>query len=179
MPEQDLNIVRKQILLNGTIDVLRLFCAHMADGAVDQLQAGPDGTPADLLYFVAVQFAFNMGICAEFQIDLIGIINGLLYQLRADKGGQVSADFTGERELAVGKCTGAGKAGGDVAVRLTVDTVTGMLFCTAALLDGQPLFDHDNLFVRAGSDQLQCSENAGRTGADDNDICFHNVSTLK
>ena len=79
-----------QILLDGVVDILRIFGTQMADGAIHQLQPGLDGPEADLLHSLGVADPLHMGIGAEFQIDAIGIIDGLLRQIFPDEIGQIS-----------------------------------------------------------------------------------------
>ena len=72
----------------------------MADGAVHQLQAGVDGVLADLLDVLAGVDALHMGVCAELEVDLVGVVDELLCKLFADEAGQVAADLIGEAQLA-------------------------------------------------------------------------------
>ena len=89
--EVHLHAVFLEILLNGIVNALGLFRAHVADGAVHQLQARLDGVLADLLPLLIVAQALNVLVRAEIQIDLVGIIDGLLGHLRGDESGQIAA----------------------------------------------------------------------------------------
>lgn len=93
-------------LFNGQINSLGLFGSHVPDGTVHQLQSRLDCPFADLLALFRVLKTFDMGISAEFQVDLIGIMNGLLGQLRADQGRQITAHLIAQREFSIRKCTG-------------------------------------------------------------------------
>ena len=96
-----LHAVVCQIVLDGKIQLLRLLGAQMADGAIHQLQAGMDGVFADLLDVLAGVDALHMGVCAELQINFIGVVDQLLRKLLPDKGGQVAAHLVGKAQLAV------------------------------------------------------------------------------
>ena len=96
-----------QVLLDGKVELLGLFGAQMADGAVDHLEAGLDGTPANIADLRVVPGALNMRIGAEREVQLVDRIDGVLRLLRADELGQVAAYLVGEGELAIGKCAGA------------------------------------------------------------------------
>ena len=63
---------------------------------------------------------------AKFQIDLVGVMDGLLGQLRADEGGQITAHLIAQGQLAVGEGAGAGESGGDVAVGFAVHALVGL-----------------------------------------------------
>ena len=95
----------------------------MADGAVHQLQAGMDGVLADLLDLLAGVDALHMGVCAELQIDLVGVVDELLSELLADEAGQVAADLIGQAQFTVREGTGTGETGGDGAGGAAVDAV--------------------------------------------------------
>ena len=80
-----------------------------------------DGPAADFFYFFRIAHALDMLVCAEFQIDFIRIIDALLGELLADELGQAAAHLVAQRELAIRKRAGAGKAGCDMAKRLAID----------------------------------------------------------
>ena len=110
---------------------------------------------------------------AELQVDLVGVVDGLLGQLLADEGGQVAAHLVAQGELAVGEGAGAGKAGGDVAVGLAVDALLGLGLGAVALFHRLALFHQDDLLPAALFQHFNGSENASRAGAHDYDICLH------
>ena len=130
----------QQIRFNTLVDLLCLFRTEMADGTVHKFQSSLDRSLADLLHFVTVAGALYMGIRSEFQINLISLVNGFLGLSVTDEGWEVPTDLTAQGELSVRKSTCAGKAGGDVAIWLTVDALLCFLLGTAALLDGLSLF---------------------------------------
>ena len=176
--EVHLHAVFLKVSLNGQVNGLGLFRAHVADGAVHQLQSRLDGPLADLLAFLLVLQTLDMGVRAEIQVDLIGIVDGLLGQVRADEGRQVAAHLVAEGQLAVGEGTGAGKAGGDMAVGLAVHTLAGLVLGAVALFHRLSLFHHDDLLLAALFDHFQSGEDTGRAGADDDNICVHNFLFL-
>ena len=89
--EVHLHTVLLEILLDSQIDGLGFFRAHVADGAVHKLQARLNGTLADLLPLLFMLQALDMGVRAEFQIDLVGVVDGLLGQVLSDKSRQIAA----------------------------------------------------------------------------------------
>ena len=172
--EQHLHAVVGQIVLDGQIQLLRLFCAQMADRAVHQLQAGMDGILADLLDLLAGVDALHMGVCAELKIDLVGVVDKLLCKLLSDQGGQVAAHLIGEAQLAIREGTCTGKAGGDGAGGAAVDAVAHFGFGAVALFHGLALFHQQHLLFAAVAQQLHSGKNASRAGTDnDQIILFH------
>ena len=119
-----------------------------------------------------------MRVRTEIQIDLVSVVDGLLRQLRGDEGGQIAAHFIAEGQLAVGKSAGTGEAGGDVAVGLAVDTLLRLVLGAVAVFYRLALFYHDDFLLAALLDHFQGGEDAGRAGADDHNICVHNISYL-
>lgn len=164
-------------LFNGQINSLGLFGSHVPDGTVHQLQSRLDCPFADLLALFRVLKTFDMGISAEFQVDLIGIMNGLLGQLRADQGRQITAHLIAQREFSIRKCTGTGKTGGDVTVRFAVHALFGLVLGAVALFYRLALFDHDDFLLAAFFEHLQCGKDPRGTCADNDNICVHNDPT--
>ena len=150
----------------------------MADGAVHQLQACLNGVLADLLALLVIAETLNVLVRTKVQIDLVSVVDGLLRQLRGDEGGQIAAHFIAEGQLAVGKSAGTGEAGGDVAVGLAVDTLLRLVLGAVAVFYRLALFYHDDFLLAALLDHFQGGEDAGRAGADDHNICVHNISYL-
>ena len=91
--KQNLHALFQQILLNPVINLLGLFCSQMADRAVYQLQAGLNGSLTDIFYLLFLSNAFHLCIRAEFQIDLIRILNHFLGKVLSNQGWQISAHF--------------------------------------------------------------------------------------
>ncbi len=117
-PKMHLYPILQQILLDGIVDLLCLFRAQVANGAVHQLQPGLNGALANGLYLVRILVdALHMGVCTELQIDLVRIIDGILRQVRTDQAGQIAAYLIAQGQLAVRKRARTGKAGGNVAGR--------------------------------------------------------------
>ena len=145
----------------------------MTDRAVNELQTGLNGTGTDLSDSLDVTYALNLSVCAELKIYSVGLVNSFLNEVFSDKIGQITADLIAQRQRAVRECACAGKSGRDVAVRLAVHTFLGLCFGTMPVLDGLTFFDNDDLFLCALAKHLNGSENTGRSGSDDYNICFH------
>ena len=171
--EDQLHAVLGEIALNGKVNALGLLGTHVADRAVHKLETGLNGAAADVLHLVGIADALNVGVRAEFQIDGVGVVDGLLREPCADERRQIAADLVGEGELAVGESARAGKAGRDVAVGLAVHAPAGLGLGAVALLDALAFFHERDVAFVALADELQGGEYAGRTGADDQNIRFH------
>ena len=171
--EEHLHAVVAQVVFDAEVHLVRLFRAEVTDRAVDQTQPRADGARADLLDLLRILQPLDMLVRAEFEIDAVGVVDELLRLLLADECGQVAADIAAQRELPVRKCARAGESGRNVAVRFAVHALAGLGFRAAAVFNGLPLLDHDDLLRSAAAQQLQRRENTGRAGADDNDICVH------
>ena len=121
-----------------------LLRAHVADGAVHQLEARLDGPLADFLPVLRVFQALDVGVRAEIQVDFVRVVDGLLGQVRANESGQVPAHLVAQGQLSVREGPRAGEAGGDVAVGLAVHALVGLSLGTAAVLHGPALFHYQN-----------------------------------
>ena len=157
---------------------MRLLGAEVADRAVDQAQARADGARADLLDLLRILQALDVLVRAELQIDAVGVVDELLRLLLADEGGQVAADIAAQRELAVRERARAGETGRDVAIRLAVHTPASLGLRAAAVFNGLPLLNHDDLFRGAAAQQFQRREDSGRARTDNDNICVHEGSSL-
>ena len=171
--EEYLDTVIDQVMLNGAVNLLRLFCAHVADGAIHQLEPGADGAGADLLDLFPRGNAFDMVLRPELQVDLIGIVDHALGILLAQQLGQLAADFVGKRQLAVRKRARARETRGDMTGGLAVDAAAGLVLGAVPFFNGSALLHHDDAALASPPDQLQGSKNAGRAGADDDQIAMH------
>ena len=169
----NLHTARKQQVLDRQIDRLRALSTQMADGAVHQLQPSLDGVFPDFLDFRTVVDAFDFFICAELQINAVGIVDGFLHKLCADQIWQVAADLVTERELSVRKGARAGETGCNVAVRTAVHTAARFFLGAMAAFDGQAFFDHDNFLLTSFFQKLQRRKDTGGAGADDEYVRFH------
>lgn len=138
-------------VLDAEVDLMRLLGAEVADRAVDQAQARADGARADALDLPPCSQGPDVLIGAELEINAVGIVDDLLRLPLADKRGQVAADIAAQRELAVRECARAGETGRDVAIRLAVHALAGLGLRAAAVFNGLPLFDHDDLPVPRGA----------------------------
>ncbi len=171
--EENFHAVLLEIALDPQVDVVGLLRAHVADGAVHQLQSRLDGPLADLLPVLRVLQTLDVGVRAEVQVDLVRIVDGLLGQIRADEGGQVPAHLVAQGQLPVGEGPRAGEAGGDVAVGLAAHTLVGLALGAAAVFNALPLLHHDDLLPAPPFQQLQGGENTGGAGSHDDDVCVH------
>lgn len=173
--EKHLHAVVSQIVLDGEIELLCLLGAEVADGAVHQLQTGVDGVLADLLDVLAGVDALHMGVSAELEVDLVGVVDELLCKLFADEAGQVAADLIGEAQLAVGEGARTGEAGGDGAGGAAVDAVADLGLGAVALFHRLAFFHQQDVLLAAAAQQLHSGEDAGRAGTNDDEIVlFHN-----
>ena len=173
--EEHLHAVVSQIVLDGEIELLCLLGAEVADGAVHQLQTGVDGVLADLLDVLAGVDALHMGVSAELEVDLVGVVDELLRKLFADEAGQVAADLIGEAQLAVGEGARTGEAGGDGAGGAAVDAVTDLGLGAVALFHRLAFFHQQDVLLASAAQQLHSGEDAGRAGTNDDEIVlFHN-----
>ena len=173
--EKDLHAALHEIVLYAQIDVVGLFGAHVADGAIHQLQPGRNGPAADGLGLFRIADALDMHVRAKFQIDIVHIVDGLLRLPLADERGQVAANLVAEGELAVRKSAGAGKTGGNVAVRLAVHALARDGLGAAAVLHRFAFFHQHDLLFAAFADHLKRRKDACGARADDYNVCRHSL----
>ena len=145
----------------------------MADGAVHQPQPRLDGPLADGLDLIRVAQALNMGIRAEFQVDLVRIMDGLLDQVRPHQVGQIPAHLAAQGQLAVGKRACTGKARGDMAIGLAVHALAGLALGAAAVLHSAALLHNQDFFPAPLFQHLQCGEDTGGACANDDYVLIH------
>ncbi len=144
----------------------------MPDGAIDHLEPRLDGASADVANLGVLARPLHMVVRAEGEVDLVDRFDRLLRLLGSDELGQVAADLMGKGELAIGKRSGAGEAGRDVA-GLASDAPPGSILRAVPALDGSTLLDHDDMGVRTALKKLESREDPRRPRADDDDISFH------
>ena len=96
-----------------------------------------------------------------------------LYGVFADQLRQVAANLRAEGQLTVRKRARAGKACCNMAVRLAVHAAAGLGLGTFARFNGTAFFQQQNFLLAAAAQKLHRGKNAGRTGADDDDIRVH------
>ena len=89
--EKNFHAVVLKPMFKGKIKLLRLFGSEMAYGTVDKLKARLNGSFSDFLDLFGVFDTLNVLVGTEFKIYLIGIINGFLGKILADKRGKVAA----------------------------------------------------------------------------------------
>ena len=176
--EHHLHAVVKEIILDGVIDIVRLLRAEVADRAVHKPQAGANGAGSDPFDFLGIAQAFDVLVRAEFQINAVGVVDRLLCAFFADERRQVAADLAGQGQLPVRERTCARKAGGNVAIGLAVHAFAGLRLRAPAVFNGKAFFDHQDLLRAAPADHFQRSENAGRPGANDDNVCIHEKRLL-
>ncbi len=152
-----------------------LLGAHMADGAVHQAQPrlyGPGAYTADGLGIPkALDFAFS----PEIKIDGICVVYGLLSQLFSNQIRQIPPHLAGKGQLSVRKGAGAGESRCDMAAWPAVHAYARLCFRAAPVLKRPALFHHNNFFLASAAQHFEGSEDAGRTGADNHDVCFHSL----
>ena len=175
MAEEHVDALGTQVVLQRQVELLRLFGAEVADGAVDELQACANGAAADDADLIGGGHALHMGVRAEFQVDLVRIVNEGLGKVRADEVREIAADLVVQRELAVGERACAGEAGRDVA-GLAVHAFLRLALRAGALFHALAFFHERDVALVALADQLQGGEYAGGAGADDQNILFHRNS---
>ena len=167
--EQQLDAGGAQVVLDATVDLLRLLGAQVPDGAIHQLDTRLNGATANLFHLVRIAHAFHMLVGSEVKIDAIDLLNGGLSEIGADKVGQVAAHLVRERQLAVGESAGARKARGDAA-RVAPHAMTYLGLGAAAAFDGQTLLHNDDIRRRACGKHAQRREDARRPRAHDDDV---------
>ena len=96
----------------------------------------------------------------------------------ADQLRQLAANLIGEGQLAVRERARAGETGRDMAIRLAVHAPASLGLRAAAVFNGLPLLNHDDLFRGAAAQQLQRREDSGRARTDNDNICVHEGSSL-
>ena len=125
----------QQVLLDTQIELVCHFSAQVAYRAVNQLQVGIDRLLTDLTDLVRIAHTLDMGIRAELKVDLVGIVDGFLCKLLADKLREITADLAGQGQLSVGESACAGESGGDVAIGLAIHADLCLCLRTGSLLD--------------------------------------------
>ena len=80
-------------MLDGVVDLLRLFGAEMANRTVNELQTGLNGTLADLLDRFFLADSLHVRVRAEFEVDGIGVVDERLCRVFTDELRQVAADL--------------------------------------------------------------------------------------
>ena len=171
--EEHLYAVVAQIVFDAEVDLMRLLRAEVADRTVDQAQTRADGTRADALDLLRILESLDVLVGAELEVNAVGIVDDLLRLTLADERGQIAADIAAQRELAVRERARAGETGRDVAIRLAVHALAGLGLRAAAVFNGLPLLDHDDLFRGAAAQQFQRRKDTGRARADNDNICVH------
>ena len=165
-----------KVVLNGQVELLGLLRPKVADGAVHQLEAGLDGAQANLPHLVLVAATLHVLVRAKLQVQFVHGVYGLLGVLGAYELGEVAAHLVGERELAVREGARAREARCYVAGVAAQAAARADLGAVAALY-GQALLQHDYVGLGARLKQLEGAEDAGRAGADYDDV-IHDEKTF-
>ncbi len=168
--EHDVHAVLKQVLFNSQVELMSHFGAEVADRAVNQLEIGVDRLLAYLADLVRVAYAFYVWVCAEFKVDLVGVVDRGLSQLLADEFREVSADLAGERQFAVRERARTGESRGDVAVGLAVHADLRLSLRTGSFLNGNALLHDEHFLFRAFAEHFQCGKNTGGACAYDYNV---------
>ena len=175
MAENQLHALVFQIVLYGLVDGLGFLRAQVPDGAVHQFQSCLNGPPPDLFHFLALLYSFHMLVRAEFQIDLICVVDHLLGKIFPDQRGQIPAHLTAEGEFAVGEGPGPGKTGGDMAERFAGHALSGLIFGAVSLLNGAAFFHNYDFLILFIPDQLQGCKDPRRSCTNDYNVILHKI----
>ena len=176
--EHHLNAVFEQILLDGVVKIPCLLGAEVADGAVDELQTGLNCSLPYLLDRLGVADALNLFVCAEFKIDLVGVVDSLLSDILTNKRRQIAADLVAERKLAVRESACAGESGGYMAIGLAADAVAYLGLGTLTILDRLAFLDDKYLLLAALTEHFKGGEDTGGACADDDCVVIQFYSLL-
>ena len=65
------------MILEAAVNLVSLLGSEMADWTFDQLQVGVDRSAADLTDLFFLIDTVNILVCAEIQIDLVGLMDQL------------------------------------------------------------------------------------------------------
>ena len=65
------------MILEAAVNLVALLSSEMADRTFDQLQVGVDRSAADLTDLFFFIDTVNILVCAEIQIDLVGLMDQL------------------------------------------------------------------------------------------------------
>jgi len=65
------------VILEAAVNLVALLSSEMADWTFDQLQVGVDRSAADLTDLFFFIDTVNILVCAEIQIDLVGLMDQL------------------------------------------------------------------------------------------------------
>ena len=65
------------MILEAAVNLVALLSSEMADWTFDQLQVGVDRSAADLTNLFFFIDTVNILVCAEIQIDLVGLMDQL------------------------------------------------------------------------------------------------------
>ena len=154
--------LKKMLLLLTVAMVSMMTLAVSCDEPIPEPEPEP----------VVKDYNFDLFVCAEFKIDLIGVLDQFLHGFKADEIGKIAAHVCGEGKFSVRKSPRAGKARRDRAV-LAIHTNAGLAFGASALFDSRTFFNKSDLFFAALSDKFDRRKNACRTCSDNQNIRFH------
>ena len=174
--EYHFHAVVAQIIFYGEIYALRLFGAHMTDGAIHEFEPRFNRFFADFLDLVLVAEPFYVLVRAEFEINLVGIVDEFLREIVPYEFGKLAAHFVRKRQFAVRKRARTRKSRRNVAVRLAVAARSAVSLGTLPLFDGLSFFDDDHFLVASAAQKFNRRKNARRTRSDYADvILFHKL----
>ena len=174
--EKHLDAAVAETVLYGEIYALRLLGAHVADGTIHQLEPRADSLFSDLLDFLFVADAFDVLVRAEFEIDLVRVVDEILRLVPAYELGKLAAHLRRKRKFAVRKRARTRKSRGDVAVRTAVAAGTALRLGAPAPFDGQTLFDEDDAPLVTLPEQFERGEYPGGTRTHYGDVVFFHFS---
>ena len=81
-----------QVVFNGKVQILCLLGSQMTNRAVNQLQTCLYGPFADFLDGLRIADSLDVFIGTEFQVNLIGVMDGFLGECLSNQIGKISAD---------------------------------------------------------------------------------------
>lgn len=151
----------------------------MANGTIHQFEPRLNGALADLLHLFADVQSFDMFVGAEFEIDLIRIVDGILRQRFADQLRKISPDLAAQRQFSVRERARPRKARRDMAIGLAIHTFLRLDFRTMTIFHRLPLLDDDDFFLAVLPQHLDRREDTRRPRAYDDYIRFHVLSLRK
>ena len=167
-----------KMVFNRKIELLGFLGAQVTNGAVNHFEPRLDGATANVADLCVVSRALDVLVGTKGEIDLVHLVDGFLGLPGANQLGEVATDLVGQGELSVRKRACARKARGDIA-GLTVYAVPGFVFGAMPFLYRKALFQQDDMGIGPLLDELEGRKDAGRAGADDDDICVHRFHLMR
>lgn len=157
------------MLLDATVDLLRVLGAQVANRAVDKLEPGPYRPAANRRHLVGMADALDLGVRVKAEVHPINAIDRRLGQPVADEFGKVAAHLARERELAIGEGACSREARRDAA-GVAVRALTGASLGAAPALYGEAALHHRDASTASLAEKTERAEDACRARSHDDDI---------